>query len=289
MSVHDIYRHTPAVGIKCVRISNEKECGFMVLKVKKLGVYQYSANYIYKAHAHPEYEINYVNSGRCAIVMGHDKIVLHRGDCVAIEPMREHSFIVIGAQECQITQFEFRADLPAEAMHSGYNIKMTNCSDILASLNLIRFYYKGPHDADRYYEKLCTLEMQKLFLLISMHAQQAVRMYHSCEVAPLNRVLEYIDSHYEQPIELDVLARENHISSRYLRRLFSKYMNVSAVDYITMLQVERAKDLLWYTDDTISEVAIKVGYNSPQYFTAVFKKKTGVTPWEFRRRFASDL
>ena len=59
----------------------------------------------------------------------------------------------------------------------------------------------------------------------------------------------------------------------------------SAVEYMTMLRIERAKDLLKNTPVSISDIAMNVGYNSFQYFSLIFKKKTGVSPKDFRNQY----
>ena len=60
---------------------------------------------------------------------------------------------------------------------------------------------------------------------------------------------------------------------------------MSCTDYITMLRMEKAKQMLWRTKKSITEIAFAVGYSSSQYFGNVFRRFAGISPGEFRRKY----
>ena len=68
-----------------------------------------------------------------------------------------------------------------------------------------------------------------------------------------------------------------------IRSIFKEEVGYTPHEYITMLRINRAKELLKSTDFPMSEIALRVGYEYPTSFTAVFQKKVGVTPREFRK------
>ena len=72
------------------------------------------------------------------------------------------------------------------------------------------------------------------------------------------------------------------MSSRYLRKAFEDSIGISCSQYITMLRIARAKELLWDWEKDITQVASLTGFNSPQYFCRIFKKHTGMTPAQYR-------
>ena len=76
----------------------------------------------------------------------------------------------------------------------------------------------------------------------------------------------------------DQLATDYH----YLSTLFSSVENITIEQYIIMQKIERAKELLKYDQDTISEIAYKLGYSSVQHLSNQFKKITGMTASQFR-------
>lgn len=71
----------------------------------------------------------------------------------------------------------------------------------------------------------------------------------------------------------------------YLSRLFKKETGKNFVDYLTDHRIERAKALIVTSDLKNYEIADHVGYDDYRYFSQVFKKKTGMTIGEYRRKF----
>lgn len=98
------------------------------------------------------------------------------------------------------------------------------------------------------------------------------------------RILEEIDRHYTENIQLSKLAEQFYCSSTYLSRMFKKYIGMNYVDYITKKRVERAKELLKRQDMSIDDIMTAVGWQDPKHFRAVFKKQEGISPSEYRRR-----
>ena len=84
-------------------------------------------------------------------------------------------------------------------------------------------------------------------------------------------------------VSLDSISDILQINSSYLSMQFKKTFGVNFVDYLTGLRIQAARDLLADPFLSAAEIANMVGYESPNYFTRVFKKNTGLTPTEYRR------
>ena len=82
---------------------------------------------------------------------------------------------------------------------------------------------------------------------------------------------------------IDYLASECHLSANYLSDLLSKETGRSAKDHINDFLIEKAKNLLISSTDSVSGIAYSLGFNYPHYFGRIFKKKTGKTPLEYRQ------
>ena len=82
---------------------------------------------------------------------------------------------------------------------------------------------------------------------------------------------------------IDYLASECHLSGNYLSDLLSKETGRSAKDHINDFLIEKAKNLLISSTDSVSGIAYSLGFNYPHYFGRIFKKKTGKTPQEYRQ------
>lgn len=102
--------------------------------------------------------------------------------------------------------------------------------------------------------------------------------------AAFNRIVEYIDNHYATPVTLAVLAESFHINSSYLCKLFKEKMNISFVSYLNQVRIDHVKQLLKNPRFSLEEIAEKTGFNNANYLVRVFKRMTGLTVGEYRRK-----
>lgn len=96
---------------------------------------------------------------------------------------------------------------------------------------------------------------------------------------------QFVDRYYKEQIGLDDMARTSGISKFYLTREFEKEIGMTPGKYLTKVRLENAAKLLVFsTDINIETIAREAGFSCGNYFGKVFKKNTGVSPDEFRRR-----
>jgi branched-chain amino acid transport system substrate-binding protein len=98
----------------------------------------------------------------------------------------------------------------------------------------------------------------------------------------LNRVLDFVGCHFDEPLPVERLGRELGMSSsRLIHRMKSEH-NVTIGEIITKVRIDKAKTLLRNNDVSIGAIAQEVGYRDQCYFTRIFKKRTGFTPKDYR-------
>ncbi len=85
------------------------------------------------------------------------------------------------------------------------------------------------------------------------------------------------------PPSIAYLAEKCHLSANYLSDLLKKETGRTAKDHINDFLINKAKNLLLSSTDTISGIAYTLGFNYPHYFSRLFKSKTGLTPQEYRQ------
>ena len=96
-----------------------------------------------------------------------------------------------------------------------------------------------------------------------------------------------MNNNYTRHLTLDDLSSFANVNKYYLSREFKRYTGFSPNDYLITLRISRAKLLLQTTGLTASEIAADVGIRDQNNFIRLFKNKTGMTPIEFRKAFAS--
>lgn len=104
--------------------------------------------------------------------------------------------------------------------------------------------------------------------------------------AEIEKVQDYIEKHYEDKITIETLASLIHTSRRTFERRFKEATNNTAIEYIQRVRIEAAKKFFEASKKNISEIMFDVGYTDTKAFRDIFKKITGITPIEYRNKFA---
>lgn len=100
----------------------------------------------------------------------------------------------------------------------------------------------------------------------------------------MTQVRRYLEDNYMFDLSLDSVGEILHISPAYLSAQFKKYQKMNFLDCLTELRINAAKELLADPFRSSAEVASMVGYEDASYFARAFKKRTGMTPTQYRRQ-----
>lgn len=95
---------------------------------------------------------------------------------------------------------------------------------------------------------------------------------------------QYIEAHYQRDCSLQTIAAHVHVTPNYLSNLFKKETGIGLSNYVAQLRIEEAKLLLQHSRLRMTEIAEQVGFDNSSYLTFVFKKMTGESPSQFRKR-----
>lgn len=98
-----------------------------------------------------------------------------------------------------------------------------------------------------------------------------------------NEAVSYIGRHISESIRIPDIASHLFISEIYLYKLFTEHAGCSPKEYITKYRIMLAKGYLQNSGSTIKNISDSLGYPDPNYFSAVFKKATGMSPLEYRK------
>lgn len=98
----------------------------------------------------------------------------------------------------------------------------------------------------------------------------------------INACKEYIYSHIKDRITIEDLSDELGVSASYLSRLFKKETGDSVSAYIRLQKIEKAKNLLRYSDYSIIDIANRLSFSSQSHFIQQFRELTGITPKKYR-------
>ena len=102
-------------------------------------------------------------------------------------------------------------------------------------------------------------------------------------------VKKYIEEHYNEEISRNELAGIVYLNADYLARLFKKEEGISITDYVIRMRIKKASELLQYSEISINEIAMKVGYDNFSYFSRLCKKMLGCSPKDYRKKAKEKL
>ncbi|MBQ8145062.1 MAG: AraC family transcriptional regulator [Butyricicoccus sp.] len=98
----------------------------------------------------------------------------------------------------------------------------------------------------------------------------------------VDAVLGMIESDLSLSYDFNKIAKSQNITTSYFRSIFKSITGLSPIEYLNRVRILRALDLLQTTELPITEIALKVGFNDPNYFSRLFKRILGYSPRHFR-------
>ncbi len=97
------------------------------------------------------------------------------------------------------------------------------------------------------------------------------------------RIGNYVVEHVDEKLSLDKVAFGVYLNASYISAIFKKTTGINFTDFVAEVKVDRAKLLLRDSTSKVYDVASAVGYHNVEYFTKIFKRKTGMAPLEYRK------
>ncbi len=125
-------------------------------------------------------------------------------------------------------------------------------------------------------------KISALALLYELLACFAQQQFLPVEDERIAEAVQYIFRHYAEDISVQELADRAYLNNNYFSKLFTAQVGVTPQQLILHTRIEKAKELLRYTDLSVGEIAQTVGFTDPLYFSRAFKRYTGSAPTAFR-------
>lgn len=262
-----------------------------------------------------------------ALVMGHNKVDRRWSDYDFIPDYNKFYFILSGEGYLKIGDKEYYPQsnqlwLMPEGIQQSYSVTNpenpftkywvhfrakvgnTNLFNILHApvcLNIQHHkYLQGlfDHMLSYYFDYNCTFTRQ---IMINSYMTQIICYYlelsdvkniffnTSNDNSRIVELLEYIDTHLDKELTLEILSDVAHLQPNYFINFFKKYMNSSPMQYVMGKRIERATMLLQNTNQKINFIAKECGFKDELYFSKAFKKNFGITPSEYRKSYKNSI
>ncbi|RJE87695.1 response regulator [Paenibacillus sp. 1011MAR3C5] len=202
--------------------------------------------------------------------------LLQEGDAPALQLWLEGMVDALESDE-ETTPESYHAYLNSvllEAEESVYRLVKEAGAEPAAAIKALPIPLKLAAENGREEMMNRVLELLKDYLTASGH--------HS--MPPMNRAITYIQEHLEEDLSLALVAKRVQLTPHHFSEVFRRETGHTYAEFVAKARVEKAMVLLKETDASSSEIASRVGYGDVEFFSGLFEKHTGFTPWEYRRR-----
>lgn len=250
----------------------------------------YGKDWLSMLHSHSFTELFYVLNGDGLFTAEDGDTPIHKDSLIIINPNTRHTeksshsnnltYIALGIDN---TQFEFTEN--GETLNTSYHIYdfRRHQSSILPPMKEM---LEEIMDKKTCHEAICQHYFSILMLRILRITGESCSIAAPLEVPPECSILkQYIDAHYRENITLDRLSEVSHLNKYYMAHIFSDAFGISPINYLLERRILHSKDLLKNSDFTITQIAQLSGFSSSNYFSQSFKKYTGLTPKDYRRKY----
>lgn len=265
------------------------------LKLLYVSKSKYDRDWHSTMHMHPFTELFYVVSGEGLFLIEDKSFTVKQDDLVIVNANILHTesskdsnpmeYIVLGIDGMSLKALEKNERLVSEKLYSIQNYRGFR-SDILYYFNTI---LEEAEQQKEHYESIChnLLEIM-IFNFLRTNSTKVRLTTDPAGAKELDYVKHYIDVNYASDLDLDSLAAATYMNKYYLSHMFKKNYGVSPINYLIEKRISVSKFLLETTNYSIGQIAQIVGFNSSSYFSQIFKKRTGITPSEYREAVLTD-
>ena len=248
-------------------------------QLRYISISKYEGDWQSLPHTHHFSELFYVLHGEGAFYIENEKVPVKTDD-----PNDPMEYIVFGVEGLAFSFSGAGQDNP-----KGYSFYSYG-ADKKQFINFAQLMMQEFRDKLPGFEQVCHGLLQVLLVYISRKQNLSVISDSSFQLSKECALAKrYIDSNYSQNITLDSLAEITHINKFYLAHSFTECVGQSPINYLTDRRLEACKELLVSSNLSVAQVATSVGFSSQSYFSQIFRKKTGMTPRQYRSRYARKL
>lgn len=140
------------------------------------------------------------------------------------------------------------------------------------------------------YERIAAQHLFLGLMLIALRCEADERCGHQDQDAVLAaRIRQYITLHYTEPLTLNDIAETLRISPYYASHVFKQETGISPIQFMINCRIGEAQNLLIASDYSATQISTMVGYDSINHFSAIFKKKVGMAPIQYRRHYLEHM
>lgn len=257
--------------------------------ISEAGHFYAGCDYKVQRVTHDSFLLLYTMNGQGSVQTGENCIRLSHGHSVIIDCRIPHEYHSL-CDKWEFSWIHFNGSGAAPLFditypnNSVYAAGIKNVVDFEARMsNLISMVQQN--DIAAYLQLSSNMHLLFNAVYLAVHEKEKTNRKHH-DTDDVQAAITYMENNYSQPITIEDMVRNLHVSKYHFIRRFSRIMGVAPYSYLTNYRINISKTLLRSTDRTVSKIAESCGFIDTSNFITHFKKHTGQTPLQYRRDFS---
>ncbi len=271
-----------------------------VSRIVTIHYFEFGPQFVFSGEKHDFWEMVYIDKGSVVIERDGEGITLNQGEVVFHKPNEFHT---IRSKNSAPNFFviSFECNSIAMKYFEGYSTKLdARLKDYISSIvkegQKTYFFSKNnrkllrKQDAPLGGEQLIKtyLEQMLIFMLRSITKKGSIKAVFpendSVSHPIVSAVIAYLNERVKETVRVSDICDEFGYSRSFMNKLFQTHTGDSIAAYFIKLKIDRAKALIRETNMNFSQISSRLSFENPQYFSRVFKRLSGMTPSEFKKR-----
>ena len=265
--------------------------------------FEYTKDFSYSGEMHDFWEIVYADKKSVVITAGSKELTLKAGQMYIHMPNEFHKIRCDGTRAANSVILSFDCSC-AELMNAaGMVINCTaeekrlmgriisEANDAFSTdlgLSYTRELEKSK-DGEFGCEQLIQLYMEQLLISVIRGHKRKEPAKGEENNKLLLQICEFLQDNVTKRLQFDDVRREFNLSASVIKRLFQNGMGCGVMEHFTRLKIDTAKQMIRENELNFTEIAETLGFNTPQYFTTVFRRISGMTPSEYESSVKSNF
>ncbi len=267
--------------------------GSRVYVEKQVRVPNFAMSY---QHSHEYYEFFYLKAGSCRYMTEGRIYHLEAGNMFIVHPGDRHSTSYQGKVPCERIVIYFKRELIDGEWwkeHADTDAFMGSSCKLSFSLKAkaviertLRAMLSENNMPDGYTSEILLLFMKQFLIDLVRRGTVMNDFVRSNDSfgRDIEAVIRYISENYAKPITLEEAAESINLAPTYFSRKFKSVTGSNFRDFVINIRIRQASQMLLTTDDSVTEIAQKCGFNSANYFKDCFRRTVGLSPTQFKKQ-----
>lgn len=248
-------------------------------------LYDTEKTFSFRPYGRVDYQILYIAFGKAHFIFDGVDTIVSAGNMVLYRPHDVQHYIYYGQEQIEVYWVHFTgSDVENILNRYGFSAdkKIFSCGIYSDYSKLFLQILNELQTCNTNFEELISILLNQLIILTYRNSLCSTRINNSFTENEMETAAQYFTQNYNKDINIDEYAISCGMSISWFIRSFKKHTGTTPMQYIVSLRITNACALLVNSDYSIQEISDIVGYNSPLYFSRIFKKSMGCPPSTYR-------